>query len=100
MRVLIAQAVTCAQHLFVSGYTVVVSPPIEIATGILIVAVEGIDCATTMQYLQPLEYEPAGMLISSVSVPLTVTTVTEVLIVRFGHIALQFLLQFILLVPP
>jgi hypothetical protein len=50
--VLIAQAVTCEQSHLTNGYTVVVSPPILNATGILIVAVAGIVCAITTQYLQ------------------------------------------------
>lgn len=96
LRVRIAHAVTCAQHILVSGYTVVVTPPIDIATGILIVAVDGIVCAITMQYLHPFLYVPAGMFINSVGTPLTVVTVTDVLIIKFGHSVLQFLLQLIL----
>ena len=95
LRVRIAHAVTCAQHLFVSGYTVVVSPPIDTATGIPIVAVVGIACATTIQYLHPLRYEPAGIFTTSVSTPFTVTTVTDVLMIKFGQSRLQFLLQLI-----
>ena len=40
--VLIPQAVICEQSHLTNGYTVVVTPPIEKATGIFIVAVEGI----------------------------------------------------------
>ena len=45
------QAVTCAQFLFVRGYSSV-PVPIVTKTGALMVVVSGIDCATTIQYLQ------------------------------------------------
>jgi hypothetical protein len=85
VRVLIAQAVTCEQSHLVNGYTVVVSPPILKATGIAIVAVVGIVCAITIQYLQPSLYALTGKSITSVSVPSTVITVTDVEIIKFLH---------------
>ena len=47
--VLKEQAVTCSQHLFTKGYTVVVSAPMPIATGMFIVAVSGMLCTITKQ---------------------------------------------------
>ena len=51
--VLIAQAVTGLQLQPTRLYSVV-SSPIVITTGAVIVVSAGIDCATTIQYLQPL----------------------------------------------
>jgi hypothetical protein len=81
-RVLVrkAHAVTGAQLHFTSGYCVV-EVPIVITTGILIVAVEGIVCAITKQYLQPFAYEPSGIFITK----FVSTTVTEELITILSH---------------
>lgn len=52
VRVLMPQAVTCAQLRLVSGYCAVPVPMVT-TTGALIVVVAGIVCATTMQYFSP-----------------------------------------------
>ena len=52
VRVLMPQAVTCAQLRLVSGYCAV-PVPMVITTGALMVVAAGIVCATTMQYFSP-----------------------------------------------
>ena len=65
----------------------------EIATGIFTVAVAGIACVVIMQSVAQFIYVPAGMSITRVSVPSTVTTVILSLIMQCGQSLLQVLLH-------
>ena len=84
--VLIEQAVTAVQSQFTKGYSVVPAP-IVITTGALIVVSAGIVCATTMQYLQPLLYVAAGILI--VNVPSAKVTAEEIIKLRHKRLDSQ-----------
>lgn len=93
VRVRIPQAVACEQLHLVSGYCCV-PVPMVMTTGALMVVAAGIACATTMQYLQPFVYEPAGMFITRLP-PVNVTLLE---IISLSH-NLQIGLQAILIPP-
>ena len=90
VRVRILHTVACVQLHLLSGY-ITVPLPICITTGAPIIAVDGIDCAITIQYFSRFLYDPSGIV--TVSTPLSYVTAVD--IINLSH-NLQLLLQLII----